>query len=299
VVVGATAMGGEENTAAPPPELVGNVLVAETSNHLQTVGVLDLFVRQGSFVFHDATGIALGQKRKELQARIDELHDRIADWEKNPRIAKGDLDARRRDLQKLEADKKKLDEAPPPKQGSFFRYRVEEVRASLGSDESVKKQFLAYYKKVDAMNRVAFADRLPPPPPPSGDAYAGVATCAPCHAAPMAVWKKTAHARAYKTLADEFKEFNLDCVSCHVTGYEEPGGSSVTHVAKLENVQCEVCHGPSSRHVKDPKHVRVPIPSPGTSHCTTCHHPPHVHSFDASAKLPEILGPGHGMPLKK
>ena len=298
ILVGATAMGGEENTSVAPPELIGDVLVAETSNHLQTVGVLDLFVRGGSYKFRDATGIALGAKRKELESRIDELHGRIADWEKDPKIAPRDLEARRSDLARLEAQKKALDETPAPKEGSFFRYRVREVRASLGSDDSVKKQFLAYYKKVDAMNRTTFADRLPPPPAPNGDAYAGVASCVSCHPGPKAVWDKTAHARAYATLADEFKEFNLDCVSCHVTGYEQPGGSSVTHVEKLEGVQCEVCHGPSSRHVADPKHVLPPTPRPGTDHCTSCHHPPHVHSFDPVAKLPEILGPGHGYPLK-
>ena len=62
------------------------------------------------------------------------------------------------------------------------------------------------------------------------------------------MWDKTRHAHAYETLATQFKEYNLDCVSCHVTGYEQPGGSSVTHVDKLNDVQCEFCHGPSSRH---------------------------------------------------
>ena len=44
------------------------------------------------------------------------------------------------------------------------------------------------------------------------------------------------------TLTTQFKEFNLDCVGCHVTGYGRPGGSTVTHVEKLKDVQCEACH---------------------------------------------------------
>ncbi len=255
-------------------------------------------MRNGSFRFHDGTGIAQGQKRKELQGRIDQLHAKIADWEKDPKIAPKDLDARRADLKKLEDEKRAVDDAPVPKDGSFFKYRVFEVRTSLGSDPKVKDDFLAYYKKVNETNRVDFASRMPPPPPPDGNVYAGVQACVSCHPGPKAVWDKTAHARAYKTLADEFKQFNLDCVSCHVTGYEEPGGSSVTHVEKLESVQCETCHGPSSKHVADPEHVNPPIPRPGTDKCTSCHHPPHVHTFDPVAKLPEILGPGHGRPLK-
>ena len=97
----------------------------------------------------------------------------------------------------------------------------------------------------------------------------------------------------------QFKEFNLDCVSCHVTGYEQPGGSTVTHVDKLKDVQCEVCHGPGSKHVANPtdrtphrREARTP------RRASACHHPPHVEQFDAVAKMQEILGPGHGMPEK-
>jgi hypothetical protein len=32
--------------------------------------------------------------------------------------------------------------------------------------------------------------------------------------------------------------------------------------------------------------------------CTSCHHPPHVEQFDATAKMREIIGPGHGLPVK-
>ncbi len=294
IVVGATSQGGEENTNAPPPELVGNVLVAETSNHLQTVGALDLFVRKDSFSFHDGTGIAQGQKRKELDGRIDELHAKIADWEKDAKISAKDLEARRADLKRIEAERKALDDVPPPKEGSFFQYRVLEVRDSLGADDTVKKQFLAYYKKVNDGNRTLFATRMPPAPPADGNVYAGLDACVACHPAPKAVWDKTAHAHAYKTLEDGFKEFNLDCVSCHVTGYEQPGGASVTHVEKLKDVQCEDCHGPSSLHAANPTKVHSPFPKPSAARCADCHHPPHVHTFNAAEKMPAILGPGHG-----
>jgi hypothetical protein len=125
----------------------------------------------------------------------------------------------------------------------------------------------------------------------------GVVTCGTCHPAPLAVWEKTAHAHAYATLEKDHKEFNLDCVSCHVTGYERPGGSTVTHVKALKNVQCEVCHGPGSRHAQSgDKSLITRRPTPES--CTACHHPPHVHSFDAAAKMSLVLGPGHGLPAR-
>jgi hypothetical protein len=88
------------------------------------------------------------------------------------------------------------------------------------------------------------------------------------------------------------KEYNLDCVSCHVTGYGRAGGSTVTHVDKLKDVQCEVCHGPGSLHAAAPTAVR--LSSPGADVCTSCHHPPHVEGFDPLRKMPLVLGPGHG-----
>jgi hypothetical protein len=44
--------------------------------------------------------------------------------------------------------------------------------------------------------------------------------------------------------------------------------------------------------------VKIPIAHPSADSCTSCHHPPHVHTFDASVKMAEILGPGHGRPKK-
>jgi hypothetical protein len=148
---------------------------------------------------------------------------------------------------------------------------------------------------VNEHNKAELASKKPAPAPP-GQAYVGVETCTNCHEEPRAVWDKTKHATAYATLEKQFKEFNLDCVSCHVTGYDRPGGSTVTHVAELKNVQCEVCHGPGQSHAKANGKVKVPVPKPEPETCLACHHPPHVHTFDAKAKMAEILGPGHGRP---
>src|SRR6187551_1282567 len=111
-----------------------------------------------------------------------------------------------------------------------------------------------------------------------------------------AIWKRSPHANAYETLVKDHKQFNLDCVSCHVSGYEKPGGSTVTHVLGLTDVQCEVCHGPGSLHVANPADPALIQAAPPRSFCAdTCHHPPHVKkgwSADEAWKL--ILGPGHG-----
>jgi hypothetical protein len=289
IVVGSPSTSGEGNTDTPAGERVGNVLIVGTGNHVQTVGVLDLFVRGNQFDrFADASSLSKAKERAALSAKMEALRAALAD--------KSDAD-KTAELANVRSQRDALDFAVAPEKGSYLRYRTEEVRASLGTMPAVSSLMRAYYQKVNADNKLAFADRKPAPVEKGKASYAGIDTCVDCHSEAKSVWDKTAHAHAYKTLSDQSKEFNLDCVSCHVTGYDKPGGSTVTFVDKLKDVQCEVCHGPGSLHAKDPK-VAIPVPHPSPDSCLTCHHPPHVHSFDAVAKRELILGPGHGRPSK-
>jgi len=301
VVVGSARASGDGNTTAPPVEDVGGVLVVQAGNHLQSVAVLDLYLREapvpGQLVkFADATGLEAARHRAQLEGQIDDLHVKIAAWQRDPSIAPRDVDARRADLARLEAQRDALDTSRPPAKGSFFRYSVKEVRESLGSDPAIEADLVAYYKAVDEHNRAAFAGRLPPAPGAGQASYVGVEACTSCHPGARQVWNGTSHSQAYRALSSQFKEFNLECVSCHVTGYEKPGGSTVTHVEKLENVQCEMCHGPGSKHVSRPGDPALIVVKPDVATCVSCHHPPHVEQFDAVAKIREVLGPGHGMP---
>ncbi|MEA2751200.1 MAG: hypothetical protein QOI41_5343 [Myxococcales bacterium] len=301
ILVGSTGGGGEANTTAPPAEIIGDVLIVETGNHLQTAAVLDLYPREGATAaglvkFADGTGIERIRKREELSGRIDELRARIATWETDKSVEKKDVDARKAELAKLEAERDALDKAPPPATGSYYRYAMREIRDNLGNDGAIKSQMSAYYKKVNDANKLEFADRKPKAPAKGEPSYVGIDSCTNCHEEPRKVWDQTKHAHAYATLSTQFKEFNLDCVSCHVTGYDRPGGSTVTHVDDLKDVQCEVCHGPGSLHAAKPEKVKIPVAKPSADVCLSCHHPPHVHAFDAKVKMAEILGPGHGKP---
>lgn len=294
IVVGEPQFSGEVNTEAPPGQLVGQTIIAETSNHLQTVGAIDFYVRDGSYTFADASALGEGKRKAELLKHIAEVRGKIANLEQEGRGQKPEMAEKKADLAKSEADLLAMENAKAPAQGSYFRYRLREVRSGLGTDKGISDQMLAYYKRVNDANRTLYADRKPPVAPKGTASFVGIDACSSCHADARKVWDKTAHAHAYKTLSDGFKEFNLDCVSCHVTGYERPGGSTVTFVDKLKDVQCEVCHGPGSQHAENPKKIAIPTPHPAPDTCGACHHPPHVHSFDAAAKMADILGPGHG-----
>lgn len=299
LVVGKPIEMGDANDAQKAPTLVGNTLVVETANHLQTIGVVDLFVRQGKpegpLVFADAGGVARAGELLSLSGRIRELEARIDSWERDHTAKPEDVAARKADLAKLRAEKTKLEAEPAPAAGSFFRYTAVEVRDTLGSDKAVTERMLGYYKRVNEHNKVAFADRKPEPAAKDQAGYIGVEACTECHDDARKFWDKTRHAGAYATLQKGFKEFNLDCVSCHVTGYGRAGGSTVTFTEKLQNVQCEECHGPGSLHAKAPTKKELIIGKPAAEGCvSSCHHPPHVEGFDAAVKMKLITGPGHG-----
>ncbi len=294
VLVGKGADQGETNDPPTPPSQVGSTLVIEAPNHLQSFYVVDLFVKEGRFVF--SNGDQAAEQRNELDSQIKDLAAHIVAAERAG-AQKADLDARRADLEKLRVKRASLAKPIEPPRDSHYRAELVEVRERLGDDAAVKKRMSEYYRRVNDHNREAFKDKVPLPAAENQSSYVGVEACATCHRSEYEFWQRTGHSRAYPTLQREFKEFNLDCVSCHVTGYDQPGGSTVTHVDKLTGVQCEVCHGPGSRHVKDitnPAFI-VAKPDPATLCASKCHHPPHVKpDWNFAAALPHIVGKGHG-----
>ncbi len=64
----------------------------------------------------------------------------------------------------------------------------------------------------------------------------------------------------------------FDCASCHTTGYSDNGtqdGSLIVGAWKEAMVACEACHGPGSRHQRDPSNVKLK-PNAEKS-CSRCH----------------------------
>jgi hypothetical protein len=293
MVLGKASDRGEGNDAPTAPVLIGKTLVIEAPNHLQALGVVDLYVRDGVFEFQDAAGLEVAEERQSLERRSEELSRRMAHWEKEGTSPK-DVAARKTDLEKMRARLAELAAPAAPKAGSFFRYALAEVREDLGANPEVAARMSEYYKRVNSHNKELFKDRKPKPVSSGEASYVGTNGCKECHEEAVVFWQGTGHAGAYKTLSDDHKEFNLDCVSCHVTGYERPGGSTVTFVDNLKDVQCEECHGPGSRHVETEDTDFITL-RPEKSLCEKCHHPPHVaDDWSAAEAWPHIVGKGHG-----
>lgn len=137
------------------------------------------------------------------------------------------------------------------------------------------------------------------PEPGEGEAvYVGDVVCATCHRDAMAFWKTTSHSGAWRTLVDRNKHVSTRCVSCHVTGFGQPGGAcDVVATDGRRNVQCEACHGPGSLHVTTTSGRHI-VARPDESVCTTCHDPANSPHFSFPGYLEKILGPGHGAAVR-
>ena len=125
--------------------------------------------------------------------------------------------------------------------------------------------------------------------------YMGVFKCKICHAnvklggTEYQVWEKSAHAKAYQTLASEkakakAKERGIDdpqksekCYKCHVTGYGVDK-SRFDQKFKIEDgVQCEGCHGPGEGYYprfvmqKRDESIKKGLIIPDEKVCVKCH----------------------------
>jgi len=126
--------------------------------------------------------------------------------------------------------------------------------------------------------------------------YAGVAACTACHATQQTAWNASRHSHALATLQKVGKQYDPECLACHVVGLERGGYLSQDLTPQLANVQCENCHGPAKAHAANPAQKPGPVPAaggaqlakPGEQTCRTCHRGSHSPKFDFAVYWPKI-----------
>lgn len=123
--------------------------------------------------------------------------------------------------------------------------------------------------------------------------YVGSPLCLTCHAASELTFKGSKHARAYATLVQDGKQHHLDCVGCHVTGWQQPQGvCRIDVTAGREEVGCESCHGPGDAHSRNPTPNSI-VRFVEANTCKGCHDRENSPNFDFDQYVEKILGPGH------
>jgi hypothetical protein len=100
-------------------------------------------------------------------------------------------------------------------------------------------------------------------------AFLTMTACQSCHGEAWQAYQASAHAHAFETLKKANQDYNPECVSCHVTGFNEPEGFlDARQTPHLINVQCEACHGNAAEHVRDPQRPFGAVPP---RRCFGCH----------------------------
>ena len=103
------------------------------------------------------------------------------------------------------------------------------------------QQLVAQSGLLESYPRVPLADNL---------AFAGSASCKPCHEPAYDKWAATGHAHAFAALKKVGSDRDPECVICHVIGLGfESGFVNEEKTPQLADVGCENCHGPGSAHV--------------------------------------------------
>ncbi|MEM8962507.1 MAG: multiheme c-type cytochrome [Acidobacteriota bacterium] len=106
--------------------------------------------------------------------------------------------------------------------------------------------------------------------------WVGVESCTSCHQAQHQQWSQTSHATAFQTLVKRRRQYYPNCVECHVTGFDLANGFRMAQGASSPwlGIQCEMCHGPASKHVREPT-VHSLVRTPEFGLCRDCHNDKH------------------------
>jgi hypothetical protein len=289
---------GLDDAATPAPARTGEATLLRAGRQGQGLLVVDVFL-DGKAPFADVSEWTLTERRAELQGRIAELTQRVRDWERDPKVDKTGLDDQRARLAALTEELARLQRtAADTGRGNAFRAAYVALSLEQPKDPQITSVLGDYGARVNEHNRHAFAQVQPRPVASGAASYVGSATCQSCHSGAYDWWTKHAHGRAYTTLERVHKQFNLSCVSCHVTGYGRPGGAAVVQNEGLTHVGCESCHGPGSLHAKQPTAAQHKLSrDPAENVCKQCHTPDHSDLFEFQSYVARLRAKGHGLPL--
>ncbi len=294
-------VGAEVGEGMPEAAPAGSGYLVAPADQGQRVAVVELHVIDGNFELRPFAGEEAQRAAAErLQRKIALLELQLLKWKSDPHADAAFVNARTAALANMRTERTRLlTSHPTPPQSSYFTYALTPVKRSVPRDTTVAERLQKLDRDIGQANLQAAQRVAPMAPAPGQSSYVGMAACEKCHKEAVAFWKSTVHAGAWKALTSVDKQYNYDCIGCHVTGLSQPGGPTLATVEKagLVNVQCEVCHGPGSKHVaeaglEDPQSM---IRSPASSFCADqCHTKEHSDTFELDAYLRDILGKGHG-----
>jgi hypothetical protein len=143
---------------------------------------------------------------------------------------------------------------------AYGRYQRVTLDSRFKSAAEMTALMSAYQDELKELGLQGLGIRpLPHPLAATNGNYVGSDKCANCHEESYRVWKKTPHSKAFAVLKNAVppRNFDPECVSCHVVGWNpqkyfpyKSGYLSEKETPNLTNVGCEDCHGPGENHIK-------------------------------------------------
>lgn len=294
----------EPNEIAIEPQPIGDGWLVWPANRGQIVARVDVTLR-GPGPLADAVGQgAATAKIAVLDKRLAALEADLAAFARDKTADPAFVARKQQERTQLAADRDRLKAHPlaVPPHGSYLTLDQIRISKTLACNVAVQDAVSKFYLATGEANVKAAASVAVTPPPKGQAAYTGTEACADCHSEQVTFWSKTMHATAWKTLEARGQQFDFDCIGCHVTGWDRPGGSNLGHNSQLRDVQCETCHGPGSIHVakgglEKPATIKR---APAEDLCASqCHTKEHSDTFQLVPYLRDVLGPGHGEARRK
>jgi hypothetical protein len=143
--------------------------------------------------------------------------------------------------------------------GRQMRYQRVPLDARFAPADRMQARLAGYLDELRQVGLEGLGVRpLPHPRRRIQGDFVGSEECGNCHEAEYDVWKKSGHAGATRTLVglDPPRQFDPECLACHVTGWHPQAGFpyqsgylGLPSTPKLAGVGCENCHGPGGAHV--------------------------------------------------
>lgn len=140
------------------------------------------------------------------------------------------------------------------------RYQRVPLDSRFATSKRIHRLMSAYQEQLKILGLKDLKIKpVPCPEARTKGKYTGSKACATCHEASYDIWRKSKHAKAWQTLveADPPRNYDPECISCHVVGWDPQryypfvgGFMSSKKTPELENVGCESCHGPGGAHAK-------------------------------------------------
>jgi len=286
---------GEHPAYSEEAELVGSTRVMQFHREGRYIGRLSLRVVNGDLQFVDASEVSPGELA-QLDERVKRLEGALADLTRTRHPTDPEIASMNHHLASVKDSRDRLagKKVIIPEGRSSFSFTITPLDWDLPQDPKIAELMKAFDDELAKIN-IANAGTLPAALPGQAT-FVGSEACFECHEETRAFWKTNEHAHAWTTLVEAGKTFDIDCVSCHVTGYGMAGGALVGQTKGREAVQCEACHGPGSKHVEDSLATSI-LAKPTEASCVGCHNQHHSPRFKFGSFREHLLVPGHGRPL--